>query len=102
MGHPGGSGAVAGLASRRWAAPGHRRGCPGRRSAVCGNPTPAPPLAPVRAGQTVPTGDRMIDGQLAGGVGWVVGLTDALGAPGVGVAIALENVFPPLPSEVFL
>ncbi|MEJ3652605.1 DedA family protein [Actinomycetes bacterium KLBMP 9759] len=25
-----------------------------------------------------------------------------LGAPGVGIAIALENVFPPLPSEVFL
>jgi membrane protein DedA with SNARE-associated domain len=45
----------------------------------------------------------MIDGQLDGGVvGWVVGLMDALGAPGVGLAIALENVFPPLPSEVFL
>lgn len=26
----------------------------------------------------------------------------ALGAPGVGIAIALENVFPPLPSELFL
>jgi membrane protein DedA with SNARE-associated domain len=26
----------------------------------------------------------------------------ALGAPGVGIAIALESVFPPLPSEVFL
>ncbi|WP_232663099.1 DedA family protein [Pseudonocardia sp. TRM90224] len=25
-----------------------------------------------------------------------------LGAPGVGIAIALENIFPPLPSEVFL
>ncbi|WP_308190462.1 DedA family protein [Pseudonocardia sp. TRM90224] len=35
-------------------------------------------------------------------VGWVVGLMDALGAPGVGLAIALENIFPPLPSEVFL
>ncbi|MDT7654588.1 MAG: hypothetical protein QOI36_5994, partial [Pseudonocardiales bacterium] len=35
-------------------------------------------------------------------VGWVVALMDALGAPGVGLAIALENVFPPLPSEVFL
>jgi membrane protein DedA with SNARE-associated domain len=37
-----------------------------------------------------------------GVVGWVVALMDALGAPGVGLAIALENVFPPLPSEVFL
>jgi membrane protein DedA with SNARE-associated domain len=35
-------------------------------------------------------------------VGWVVDLMEALGAPGVGLAIALENVFPPLPSEVFL
>jgi membrane protein DedA with SNARE-associated domain len=40
--------------------------------------------------------------ELDGIVGWVVGLMEALGAPGVGLAIALENVFPPLPSEVFL
>ncbi|WP_214408214.1 DedA family protein, partial [Pseudonocardia lacus] len=35
-------------------------------------------------------------------IGWVVGLMETLGAPGVGLAIALESVFPPLPSEVFL
>lgn len=29
-------------------------------------------------------------------------LMDALGAPGAGVAIALENIFPPIPSEVIL
>jgi membrane protein DedA with SNARE-associated domain len=40
--------------------------------------------------------------ELTGIVGWVVSLMDALGAPGVGLAIALENIFPPLPSEVFL
>jgi membrane protein DedA with SNARE-associated domain len=40
--------------------------------------------------------------ELTGIVGWVVNLMDSLGAPGVGLAIALENVFPPLPSEVFL
>jgi membrane protein DedA with SNARE-associated domain len=40
--------------------------------------------------------------QMDGIVGWVVDLMEALGAPGVGLAIALENVFPPLPSEVFL
>jgi membrane protein DedA with SNARE-associated domain len=40
--------------------------------------------------------------QLDGVVGWVVELMETLGAPGVGLAIALENVFPPLPSEVFL
>ena len=40
--------------------------------------------------------------ELTGVVGWVVDIMSALGAPGVGLAIALENVFPPLPSEVFL
>ncbi len=32
----------------------------------------------------------------------VVGLMDLIGAPGAGIAIALENLFPPLPSEVIL
>ncbi|PJE97997.1 hypothetical protein CUT44_01755 [Streptomyces carminius] len=41
--------------------------------------------------------------QPSGGLtGWVTDLMEALGAPGVGLAIALENVFPPLPSEAFL
>ncbi|MEV8631599.1 DedA family protein [Streptosporangium sp. NPDC051023] len=34
--------------------------------------------------------------------GWAIHLMEALGAPGAGVAIALENLFPPLPSEVIL
>jgi membrane protein DedA with SNARE-associated domain len=34
--------------------------------------------------------------------GWVDSLIETLGAPGAGVAIALENLFPPLPSEVIL
>ncbi|MER6623744.1 DedA family protein [Streptomyces sp. NPDC000931] len=33
---------------------------------------------------------------------WVNDLMDALGAPGAGLAIALENLFPPIPSEVIL
>ncbi|MEU0069982.1 DedA family protein [Streptomyces sp. NPDC006332] len=33
---------------------------------------------------------------------WVNDLMDTLGAPGAGIAIALENLFPPLPSEVIL
>ncbi|MEV8348697.1 DedA family protein [Streptomyces niveus] len=33
---------------------------------------------------------------------WVNSLMGALGAPGAGIAIALENLFPPLPSEVIL
>ncbi|KOX26860.1 membrane protein [Saccharothrix sp. NRRL B-16348] len=35
-------------------------------------------------------------------VSWVTDLMEALGAPGAGIAIALENLFPPLPSELFL
>ncbi|MGW8060781.1 DedA family protein [Streptomyces ziwulingensis] len=33
---------------------------------------------------------------------WINELMDKLGAPGAGLAIALENLFPPLPSEVIL
>jgi membrane protein DedA with SNARE-associated domain len=35
-------------------------------------------------------------------VGWATGLMETLGAAGAGLAIALENLFPPLPSEVIL
>ncbi|MDU0289843.1 DedA family protein [Saccharothrix longispora] len=35
-------------------------------------------------------------------VSWVTDLMETLGAPGAGLAIALENLFPPLPSELFL
>jgi membrane protein DedA with SNARE-associated domain len=38
-----------------------------------------------------------------GGVaGWAIELMERLGAPGAGLAVALENLFPPLPSEVIL
>lgn len=33
---------------------------------------------------------------------WTVGLMEFIGAPGAGIAIALENLFPPLPSELVL
>ncbi|GAA2208302.1 hypothetical protein GCM10009850_037600 [Nonomuraea monospora] len=33
---------------------------------------------------------------------WLIGLMESLGAVGAGLAIALENLFPPLPSEVIL
>ncbi len=33
---------------------------------------------------------------------WLAGIMRAVGAPGVGVATALETVFPPVPSEVVL
>lgn len=35
-------------------------------------------------------------------INWIVHLMEILGAPGVGVAVFLENVFPPIPSEVVL
>ncbi|MFB7344691.1 DedA family protein [Streptomyces hydrogenans] len=37
-----------------------------------------------------------------GVAGWAAGLVDTLGGPGAGLAVALENLFPPLPSEVIL
>ncbi|XVQ85814.1 hypothetical protein ACQP2K_44720 [Microbispora siamensis] len=33
---------------------------------------------------------------------WLIHLMELLGAPGAAIAIALENLFPPLPSEVNL
>ncbi|MEV4381280.1 DedA family protein [Streptosporangium sp. NPDC049644] len=39
---------------------------------------------------------------LDGVAGWAINLMETLGAPGAGLAIALENLFPPLPSEVIL
>ena len=41
-------------------------------------------------------------GLLDGVIDWVVGLMETLGGPGAGLAIALENLFPPIPSEVIL
>jgi membrane protein DedA with SNARE-associated domain len=33
---------------------------------------------------------------------WVVGVMEVVGAPGAGLIVALENLFPPIPSEVIL
>ena len=35
-------------------------------------------------------------------IDWLVGLMDTIGAPGAGLAIAIENLFPPIPSEAVL
>lgn len=41
--------------------------------------------------------------QVEGGIaGWAVGLMETLGGPGAGLVVAIENVFPPIPSEVIL
>jgi membrane protein DedA with SNARE-associated domain len=39
---------------------------------------------------------------LSGIAQWAVDMMETIGAPGAGLAIALENLFPPLPSEVIL
>ena len=39
---------------------------------------------------------------LSGLAGWVLDVIQAMGAAGVAALVALENVFPPLPSEVIL
>ncbi|MFW0874106.1 DedA family protein [Rhodococcoides corynebacterioides] len=40
--------------------------------------------------------------ELGGIAGWAVGLMEAIGGPGAGLAVAAENFFPPLPSEIIL
>ena len=33
---------------------------------------------------------------------WIIGLMEALGSPGAGLLVALESIFPPIPSELIL
>ena len=42
------------------------------------------------------------DTELGGISGWAIEIMETLGAPGAGLAVALENLFPPIPSEVIL
>lgn len=42
------------------------------------------------------------EGWLSGLVDWLVGLMDVIGPAGAGIAIAAENLFPPIPSEAIL
>lgn len=49
--------------------------------------------------QTTQDGDASA---LSGVADWAVGLMETLGGPGAAIAIALENLFPPLPSEIIL
>ncbi len=59
---------------------------------------PAGPSAAEGAGRPV----AQEPGELTGVAGWVVEVMEALGAVGAGLLIALENLFPPLPSEAIL
>ena len=40
--------------------------------------------------------------ELTGIAAWTVDVLEAIGAPGVGLVIAIENLFPPIPSEIIL
>jgi len=51
--------------------------------------------------QAVAAGDAAAD-NLNAVAEWAISLMELLGAPGVAVAIAIENLFPPLPSELIL
>ncbi|WP_420036343.1 DedA family protein [Streptomyces sp. cg28] len=51
------------------------------------------PLVPLAAAPGEPT---------SGVAGWAARLVEVAGGPGAGLAIALENLFPPLPSEIIL
>ncbi|SES35783.1 DedA family protein [Actinokineospora terrae] len=44
----------------------------------------------------------MSSGPEGGLTGWALDVMDMLGGPGAGLLVAAENLFPPLPSEVFL
>ncbi|MER7460630.1 DedA family protein [Micromonospora sp. NPDC126480] len=57
-----------------------------------------PAHALLAAGTTTEQAEPPQDGL----VGHVVGLVEKLGGPGAGLAVALENLFPPIPSEVIL
>lgn len=57
-------------------------------------------MMPNLAGATLAA--QTSDAELTGLAGWVVSVVDALGPNGVGLLVALENLFPPIPSEVIL
>lgn len=64
-----------------------------RERAVCDRRTP---------GTNCPVPATPFTTDLSGLAGWVLDVIATMGAPGVAVLVALENLFPPLPSEVVL
>ncbi|MFI7585203.1 DedA family protein [Kocuria sp. M1N1S27] len=72
-------------------------------------PRPAPTADPDPAAldtaaldTAVPAPEDSAAGGLSGVADWAVDVMEAIGAPGAGLLVALENLFPPLPSEVIL
>ncbi len=64
----------------------------------------SPPALVIRTAPSSPMATQNQSGsQDLGGIGgWAVSIMEAIGAPGAGLLVALENLFPPIPSEVIL
>lgn len=58
--------------------------------------------AAAQAAPLIPAESASEQAGLTGIAGWAVDIMDAIGAPGAGLLVALENLFPPLPSEIIL
>lgn len=71
-----------------------RRNCPDNRK--CGA------LSYLFLAMTLFANSGEASDDLTGIAKWAVEIMERLGAPGAGLAIALENIFPPLPSEIIL
>ncbi len=48
------------------------------------------------------TAGASVSGDYEGFIGWVLSLIDTMGEIGVGLAVLIENFFPPIPSEAIL
>ncbi|WP_041289487.1 DedA family protein [Kribbella flavida] len=56
----------------------------------------------ISTNQVMMTALQLTQEPTGGVAGWAIDMMEKLGAPGAGLAVALENLFPPLPSEVIL
>ena len=68
-------------------------------SLAVADPAPFSPRTAVTAAPAAAEGESSGLGVVTD---WLVGLMETLGAPGAGLAVAIENLFPPIPSEVIL
>lgn len=65
-------------------------------------PPTAATTAPTAAQDQITAQGQSAPADLGGIAGWAVNVMEVIGAPGAGLLVALENLFPPLPSEVIL
>lgn len=58
--------------------------------------------APLSTATAIPSAANPAAADLSGVSEWVVGVMESVGAPGAGLVVALDNLFPPIPSGVVL